>query len=248
QNELESLKSRARDHTLQGIPITAVEISAPIPNPRHDILCIGQNYTEHAIESAKFRGIEYQKPTYPVYFSKRVNKAVAHNGFISSHADITSKLDYEAELAVIIGKECSHVAPEDVYDYIFGYTIINDISARDIQVNHKQFTFGKGLDDATPMGPYIVTIDEFDAPPLLSVKSKVNGELRQNSSTNDFIFDIPFMISQLSAGITLYPGDIFITGTPSGVGLGFNPPKWLKSGDIVECQIEKIGILRNTVK
>lgn len=225
-----------------------VKVMAPISHPKHDILCIGQNYVEHAIESAQFKGIEYKKPDHPVYFSKRVNKAVDPEGNISLHANITEKLDYEVELAVVIGKECSQVRPEDVKDYIFGYTIVNDVSARDLQIRHKQYSFAKGLDNATPMGPYIVTKDEFSYPPVLAIKTKVNGELRQNSMTDDFIFDINYIISQLSKGITLYPGDIIITGTPSGVGMGFQPPKFLNANDVVECEIEGIGILRNYVK
>lgn len=226
----------------------SIKIMAPIPHPQHDILCIGQNYVAHAIESARFKGIEYKKAENPVYFSKRVNRAVDPEGSISLHADITQKLDYEVELAVVIGRECSKVSASDVEDYIFGYTIVNDVSARDLQIRHSQYSFAKGLDNATPMGPYIVTKDEISYPPVLAIKSRVNGELCQNSSTDDFIFDINYIISQLSSGMTLYPGDIIITGTPSGVGMGFDPPKFLKANDVIECEIEGIGILRNYVK
>lgn len=244
----EALAAGIRERVgITSIPLGDITLAAPIPFPRHDILCVGQNYLEHALESAKFKGIEYKKPANPVYFSKRVNKAVAHNGNISSHSDITTKLDYEAELAVVIGKRCQHVRPEEVFAHIFGYTIVNDVSARDLQNIHSQFTFGKGLDDFTPMGPCIVTRDEFSDPPHLQVKTRVNGELRQNGNTSDFIFDIPFLVSQLSTGIVLEPGDMIITGTPSGVGMGQTPPQFLKPGDIIECEIEGIGILRNTV-
>lgn len=230
------------------INISEVKLAAPIPHPKHDLWCIGQNYLEHALESARFKGVEYKKPRYPMYFGKRVDRAVANEEAIPSHADITSQLDYENELAVIIGKDCSNISADCAFDYIFGYTIANDVSARDIQNNHVQFALGKGLDGFAPMGPWIVTADEIQAPPALNIKTRVNGELRQNSNTSDFIFDIPYIISQISKGITLRAGDIILTGTPCGVGMGFNPPKFLKSGDIVECEIEKIGVLKNIIK
>lgn len=231
-----------------GLPLSSVTLAAPIPRPRHDIICIGQNYLEHALESARYKGIEYVKPAFPTYFSKRVGLPVGHGGVIPAHQDATSKLDYEAEFAVIIGKRCDHVAPADAYDYIFGYTIVNDVSARDRQNNHSQWMFGKGLDGFAPMGPWIVTRDEFQTPPNVQVKTRVNGEPRQDANTSEFIFDIPYLISELSLGMTPEPGDILITGTPSGVGMGFNPPKFLKPGDVVECEIEGIGVLKNTVK
>ncbi|MCC8190778.1 MAG: fumarylacetoacetate hydrolase family protein, partial [Planctomycetes bacterium] len=218
------------------------------PHPPRDLLCVGQNYLEHALETARFKGTEYHQPEYPVIFSKRVIRAVPPEGEIPAHADITAALDYEAELAVVIGKRCDHVRPEEVFAHVFGYTIVNDVSARDIQMNHVQYTFGKGLDGFAPMGPWIATVDEFAAPPHLNVVTRVNGEVRQNSNTSEFIFDIPRLISELSSGITLLPGDILITGTPSGVGMGFSPPKFLQPGDVVECEIEGIGVLRNVVR
>lgn len=231
-----------------GAPLERVVLQAPIPHPRHDLICVGQNYVEHALEAARYAGREWVKPDLPVYFSKRVNRAVPPGGEIPSHADITSKLDYEAELAVVIGKRADHVREEDAYGHVFGYTVVNDVSARDLQSGHVQYTFGKGLDGFTPMGPWIATRDEFRTPPNLRVTSRVNGETRQDSNTSDFIFDIPRLISELSGGIVLEPGDVIITGTPSGVGMGFNPPRFLKSGDVVECEVEGIGALRNTVK
>ncbi len=233
--------------TAPGRPLAGVTLAAPIPHPRHDLICVGQNYLAHAIESAKFSGVEFKKNEYPVYFAKRVNRAVPPEGDISAHADLTSKLDYEAELAVIIGRRCDHVRPEEVFNYVFGYTIVNDVSARDLQTNHKQFLFGKSLDNFTPMGPCIVTRDEVGSPPQLRVRTWLNGELRQDSNTSDFIYDIPFLVSQLSQGIVLEPGDILITGTPSGVGLGQNPPAFLKVGDRLEMEIEGIGRLRNRI-
>lgn len=241
------LEAKARQSN-SGIPLAAVTFAAPIPHPSHDILCIGQNYLEHALESARYKGVEYVKPSHPMYFSKRIGLPVGHGGVIPAHADVTSKLDYESELAVVIGRRCDHVAPEDVYEHIFGYTIVNDVSARDRQSAHGQFMYGKSLDGFAPMGPWIVSRDEFPTPIQVQVVSRVNGEERQNANTSEFIFDIPFLISELSQGMILEPGDIFITGTPSGVGMGFTPPKFLKPGDVIECEIEGIGILKNTVQ
>lgn len=231
-----------------GMALDGVRLDAPIPHPRHDIICIGQNYLEHALESCRYKGVEYEKPAHPTYFSKRVDRAVPPDGVIKAHADITDKLDYETELAVVIGRPCDHVKPEDVFDHVFGYTIVNDVSARDLQHAHVQYTFGKGLDGATPMGPWIVTRDEFRDPPRLDVVTRVNGELRQNSNTDQFIFDIPYLIAELSTGIVLGPGDLLATGTPSGVGLGLQPPRFLKPGDTIESEIEGIGVLRNVVR
>jgi 2-keto-4-pentenoate hydratase/2-oxohepta-3-ene-1,7-dioic acid hydratase in catechol pathway len=231
-----------------GLVLADAVLDAPIPHPRHDLLSVGLNYREHAMESARYKGIEYKPPPHPVYFSKRVNRAVAPGGCIPSHSDVTGKLDYETELAVVIGSRCDHVAKEDVFKHVFGYTIVNDVSARDVQVAHVQYTFGKGMDGFAPMGPWIATRDEFKDPPHLAVMTRVNGELRQNSNTSEFIFDIPYLVSELSSAIVLESGDIIITGTPSGVGIGFQPPRFLKSGDRIECEIEGIGVLANTVE
>jgi len=234
-----------------GIPISSVRLLAPIPKPRHDIICVGLNYSEHTKESANFT-----KPAEnPTFFTKRVILPVGHGDAIPAHAELTSQLDYESELAVIIGKRCHNVSEQDADKYIFGYTVANDVSARDLQFSYGQWFFGKGLDGFAPIGPWIVTADEFAASSYdssgklsLRISSKVNGELRQDSNTGDMIFSIPFLISVLSRGITLEPGDIIMTGTPSGVGMGFSPPKYLKPGDVVECEIEGIGVLRNTIE
>jgi len=247
----DKIKQKLSDqHDIPGKPFALddLEICAPIPEPKQDVICLGINYMEHAAESAKFKGEAFngERP-YAVYFSKRVTRAPGPYEDIPSHSDITSSLDYEAELAVIIGKDAKNVKQEDAFDYVFGYTILNDISARDIQNRHKQFYFGKSLDGATPMGPCIVTKDEFPIPPCLDVKAYVNGELRQNSSTDKLIFGIGYIIEELSGGMTLKAGTIISTGTPSGVGMGFQPPKFLKAGDLVACEIEGIGSLRNKV-
>ncbi|MGE4215088.1 MAG: fumarylacetoacetate hydrolase family protein [Anaerotignaceae bacterium] len=230
-------------------PVASVQILAPIPNPAQDIICLGINYMEHAVESVRYKKEAFDGDRkHPVYFSKRVNRASAHGDDIPSHSDIISTLDYEAELGVIIGKDACNVKKEDALDYVFGYTIINDVTARELQTKHKQWYFGKGLDGFTPMGPVIVTADEISAPPVLTIKSWVNGELRQNSKTDLFIHDIPYMINELSQGMTLKAGTIISTGTPAGVGMGFVPPKFLVSGDVVECEIEGIGNISNKVK
>lgn len=232
-----------------GISIDEADILAPIPEPAQDIICLGINYLKHGKEAAKYNKEAFLRDQpYAIYFSKRVNRAVATGGEILSHSDIVNKLDYECELAFIIGKDAKNVPIEDVQDYIFGYTIINDVSARDQQTNHKQWYFGKSLDGFTPMGPCIVTTDEIVFPPKLRLESTVNGELRQSAITSDMVFDIGHIVSELSSGMTLKAGTIIAAGTPEGVGMGFDPPRFLKPGDEVICEIESIGRLVNKVK
>ncbi|EEQ60858.1 FAH family protein [Clostridiales bacterium 1_7_47FAA] len=229
-------------------PMEEVCLKAPIPNPRQDVICLGVNYMAHAEESARYKKEEFsgERP-FAIYFSKRVNQATAPGEGIPSHQDIVKDLDYEAELAVIIGREASHVPVSQVKDYIFGYTIINDVSARTLQTQHKQWYFGKGLDGFLPMGPCIATVDELQYPPHVQIQSRVNGELRQDSNTRLLIFDIDHIVSELSQGMTLKAGTIIATGTPAGVGMGFDPPRFLKPGDVVECTIEGIGTIANKV-
>ena len=232
-----------------GIAYEDIEKCAPIPNPAQDIICLGVNYAAHAEESARFKKELYDKNAqYPVYFSKRVDEAVADGGFIESHSDMVDSLDYESELAVIIKGDVKNVSEEDAHKYVFGYTILNDVSARNVQTRHKQWYFGKSLSSFCPMGPYIVTADEIAYPPKLDIKSRINGELRQDSNTSLLLFGIDYVISELSRGMTIKSGSIISMGTPAGVGMGFTPPKFLKAGDKVECEIEKIGVLTNTVK
>ena len=230
------------------LPLAAVTLLAPIPRPRQDIICLGMNYRDHLTEAANYDSAFAKERPVTVYFSKRVSQAVAPEGFIERHADLTNRLDYENELAVIIGKSAKNVKAADAADYIFGYTIVNDVSAREVQTSHKQFYFGKSLDGFTPMGPCITTADEIAFPPALTLTTQVNGELRQNSNTELLLNSIAEIIEELSSGMTLLPGTIIATGTPAGVGMGFNPPKFLKPGDVVECSIEGIGTLRNTVR
>jgi 2-keto-4-pentenoate hydratase/2-oxohepta-3-ene-1,7-dioic acid hydratase in catechol pathway len=229
------------------IPLSEVVLEAPIPTPKRDIICFGLNYHEHALEYTNAMEEAKNAPKHPIVFSKATTTVIGTNQKIKSHRDVTSQIDYEAELAVVIGKEGTNIAEEDVYNYIFGYTIINDVTARDLQKRHSQWFLGKSLDSFGPMGPYLVTEDEIERPVKLDIQSRVNGEVRQKSNTELLIFDIPTIIKTVSTGITLKPGDIIATGTPKGVGLGFDPPRFLNEGDVVEVEIEKIGVLKNTV-
>lgn len=250
QQDLETLKSRnyEKNSQVKVDLIEDVKLCSPIINPVKDILCLGLNYKDHVEETNRSFNANYELPKYPIYFSKRVNKSIGINDKITNYQGVSNELDYEVELAVIIGKEGINIKKEDAYDYVFGYTIMNDVSARDLQQRHGgQWFKGKSIDSFTPLGPCIVYKDEIKPPIELDVLSKVNGEVRQSSNTKHFIFDIPTIISDLSTGMTLKPGDIIATGTPSGVGMGFKPPKYLKSGDKVECTIEKIGTLVNIV-
>ena len=230
------------------VPAAEAVLLAPIPRPRQDIICLGMNYRDHLTEAANYDSAFAKERPVTVYFSKRVSQAVAPEGFIERHAGLTERLDYENELAVIIGKTARDVKAADAADYIFGYTIVNDVSAREVQTAHKQFYFGKSLDGFTPMGPCITTADEIAFPPALTLTTLVNGELRQNSNTSLLLNSIAEIIEELSSGMTLLPGTIIATGTPAGVGMGFETPKFLASGDVVACTIEGIGTLRNTVR
>ena len=230
------------------VPAAEAVLLAPIPRPRQDIICLGMNYRDHLTEAANYDSAFAKERPVTVYFSKRVSQAVAPEGFIERHAGLTERLDYENELAVILGRAARDVKAADAADYIFGYTIVNDVSAREVQTSHKQFYFGKSLDGFTPMGPCITTADEIAFPPALTLTTLVNGEPRQSSNTALLLNSIAEIIEELSSGMTLLPGTIIATGTPAGVGMGFDPPKFLASGDVVECTIEGIGTLRNTVR
>lgn len=247
--ERKALEDGVEDGIADGVPVHAVRLLAPIPCPKQNIICLGLNYMEHAEESARYKKevFDGERPD-AVYFSKRVNEAIGADGCIDSHPGIVEKLDYEVELAVILCKDGKNIKEEEAEDYIFGYTILNDISARDIQSRHGQWHLGKSLDTFTPMGPWIVTADEIQYPPKLNISSRVNGELRQSNNTSNMIFGISHVLKELSAGMTLKAGTVISMGTPSGVGMGFEPPKFLKQGDLIECEIEGIGKICNRVK
>ena len=248
EEQMEQLKNAALSPAKEVLPYSSIIKRSPIPVPKQDIICLGINYAAHAEESARYKKEAFERNRqYAVYFSKRVNEAVADGSPIPSHRDLLERLDYEAELAVIIGKDAEKVSQEAAFDYVFGYTILNDISAREIQTRHKQWYFGKSMDGFCPMGPWIVTKEEFQNPPVLSISSRVNKELRQNSSTDLLLFSIAQVIEELSHGMKLKAGTILSMGTPAGVGMGFDPPKFLKPGDVVVCEIQGIGTLTNLI-
>ncbi|RAX56870.1 fumarylacetoacetase [Helicobacter monodelphidis] len=225
-----------------GLQEDSISLLAPIQEPLQDIICLGINYLDHAEESARFKQEKFEKREYAVYFSKRVNEASGAYSDIPVHADITQQLDYEVELGVILKTGLYKATLKEAKEAIFGYTIINELSARDLQLRHKQWYFGKSLEGCCVMGPCIVSADEFGGEiPNLQIQSFVNGELRQNSQTANMIFDIPSVLVELSSGMRLKAGTILSTGTPKGVGMGFEPPLFLKAGDCVECYIEQIG-------
>jgi 2-keto-4-pentenoate hydratase/2-oxohepta-3-ene-1,7-dioic acid hydratase in catechol pathway len=220
-----------------------IKYLAPIPRPKKNVFAVGLNYKKH---SQEFLGSD-DLAQCPIIFSKAPTSVIGTEAGVERFAEFTDSLDYEAELAVVIGKRGRNIAPEDVQDYIFGYSIINDISARDRQKRTSQWFLGKTMDTHCPMGPYLADASEVEWPVELEIMCRVNGEERQHSNTRLLLFDIPAIISTLSQGTTLEPGDIIATGTCEGVGLGFNPPKFLNVGDVVEVEIEKLGTLRNPI-
>jgi 2-keto-4-pentenoate hydratase/2-oxohepta-3-ene-1,7-dioic acid hydratase in catechol pathway len=231
------------------LPLASVKLLAPMPAPRRNIFCVGKNYTDHArefagsgFEAGAVKGAEIDD--YPAVFTKPASSVVGTGETVSLHSHVTSAVDYEAELTLVIGKRGRDIPASRAYDHIWGYTIVNDVTARDRQRNHRQWFMGKALDGFCPMGPWITTADEVD-PENLDVLCWVNGELRQNANTRDLIFNIPSLIATISAGLTLEPGDLIATGTPAGVGLGFTPPKFLKAGDEVSISITGLGTLTN---
>lgn len=224
-----------------------VTVLAPIPHPRQDVICLGMNYRAHKAEAEQFDPAAFTRQGQAVYFAKRASHCPGPGAPIPGHFDLVDSLDYEVELAVVLGKDARNVTQETAMDCVFGYTILNDVSARNLQTGHKQWYFGKGLDGFTPMGPCLVTRDEFPQPPALAIRTYVNGELRQDAVTDQLLFSIPHILHELSQGMTLQAGTILATGTPAGVGMGFDPPKFLKAGDVVRCEIQGIGVLENPV-
>ncbi len=220
---------------------------APIPRTPKNVFCLGRNYAEHIQEDNVSRDKNTDLPEHPQFFTKPATAIVGPDAGIRYDEKVTRRLDYEVELAVVIGRGGRDVPAERAYEHVFGYTIVNDITARDLQKRHDQWFKGKGLDTSCPMGPWIVTADEIPDPHALRITLSVNGEPRQDASTGDMIFRIPETIAALSAGLTLEPGDVIATGTPSGVGYAMNPRRWLQAGDEIVCELEGIGQLRNRV-
>ncbi|HXT34403.1 MAG TPA: fumarylacetoacetate hydrolase family protein [Chloroflexota bacterium] len=229
-------------------PLSEVTLLAPIPRPRKNIVCLGMNYAAHAFESARARGNPEVLPEYPVFFTKAPTSVIGPDAVVPLHQGETSQLDWEVELAFIMGRTARDVRESEALDYVFGYTVLNDVSARELQNHHQQFFRAKSLDGCGPLGPWIVTADEIPDPHALNLRLRVNGETMQDSSTGDQIFKIPAIIAVLSHGMTLEAGDIISTGTPAGVGMGRHPQLWLKDGDVMEAEVEGIGILRNPVR
>jgi 2-keto-4-pentenoate hydratase/2-oxohepta-3-ene-1,7-dioic acid hydratase in catechol pathway len=235
------------------IPLLSVKLKAPIPLPRRNIMCVGKNYHEHAKEfsasgfDSSSTGAADAIPTAPIIFTKVPQCVIGPDEPIRYPTGVSDQLDYEAELAVIIGKGGRGITKADALSHVWGYTIVNDVTARDLQGRHKQWFLGKSMDTFAPMGPWCVTADEVDLA-TAGIRCWVNGELRQDAKIADLIFDIPTLVSTISAGITLMPGDIIATGTPAGVGIGFKPPKFLKTGDVVAMEVDGIGRLTNPVK
>ena len=227
--------------------LSVVQLAAPIPRPRKNIMCLGWNYAEHAKETALIRGQETKAPEYPVFFTKAPTTVNSPYGNIIIDPRVSEEIDWEVELGVIIGNGGKNISEEDALSHVFGYTVLNDVSARDLQSRHKQFFKGKSIDGYCPMGPWIVTADEVKDPQQLVVRLRVNGISKQEGNTNMMIFPIRTIIAILSKGMTLEPGDIIATGTPSGVGFARNPPEFLKAGDVMETEVEGIGVLRNVV-
>lgn len=229
-------------------PLAECKLLAPIPDPARNIFCVGRNYKLHIEEGARARGVAPTFPAVPEYFTKPATAVIGQGAEIRLDPKLTQQLDYEVELAMVIGKRCRDLSVAEAMSAVAGYTIVNDISARDLQRAHGQWFKGKGLDTFCPIGPCIVTSDEYGDPSGRRIALRVNGAIRQESSTADLLFNCAILVSALSAGLTLLPGDIIATGTPSGVALGMTPQLWLKDGDVVEAEVEGIGALKNVVR
>lgn len=233
------------------LPIHSLRLLAPIV-PKRNVFCVGWNYSEHFAEGKAFRGPDaaQEVPEHPALFSKNPFAIIGHEAAIRHPAPISDELDYEVELAVVIGTEGRDISEDRALDHVFGYTIGNDVSVRDVQRSWHggQWFKGKNFDTHLPLGPWIVTKDEIPDPQALRIRTRVNGVTKQDSNTKNMVFSVKRIIAEISAGLTLYPGDVIITGTPEGVGMGRTPPEWLKKGDVVEVEIERIGILRNAIQ
>jgi len=228
------------------IPLSGVTLDAPI-RPERNVFCVGRNYLEHAKEGARALGRELKLPDVPTFFTKAPTAIAAPDATLHLDATISPEYDFEAELAVVIGARCRDVAQDDALDVVFGYTALNDVTARDLQRAHGQWFKGKSLDNSCPIGPWIVTPEELGDPQGLAIRFRRNGVEKQHSNTAQMIFRIPRLIAELSKGMTLLPGDVIATGTPEGVGFARTPPEFLADGDVMEVDIEGIGVLRNVV-
>jgi 2-keto-4-pentenoate hydratase/2-oxohepta-3-ene-1,7-dioic acid hydratase in catechol pathway len=227
-------------------PLEGVVLDAPV-RPARNVFCVGRNYLEHAREGARAAGRELKLPAVPTFFTKASTAIAAPDATLHFQADVSAEYDYEAELAVVIGAECKNVSEDEALRAVFGYTALNDLTARDLQRSHGQWFKGKSLDESCPIGPWIVTGEELGDPQSLELRLRRNGITKQQSNTAGMIFSIPRLIAELSKGMTLLPGDVIATGTPEGVGFARTPPEFLADGDVLEVEIERIGILRNRI-
>lgn len=229
------------------VPLSAVRLEAPLPRPRRNLWCVGRNYHAHANELAGsvFKNNSANANDWPIVFTKAPETVIGPTDAVQlPGAAVSEQIDYEAELTVVIGKAGKNISRADAMSHVFGYTIINDVTARDVQMRHQQWDMGKSFDTFCPMGPWIVTADELDGT-RTRVRCWVNGELRQDARTESLIFDIPTLIETVSRGITLFPGDVIATGTAAGVGMGFKPPRYLNKGDVVRIEIDGLGVIEN---
>ncbi|MCS0633726.1 fumarylacetoacetate hydrolase family protein [Telluria mixta] len=229
------------------LPLASVRIEAPLPKPRRNLWCVGRNYHAHAkeLQTSVFKDNDANPESWPIVFTKVPECVVGPTDDITlPGAAISEQIDYEAELAVVIGKGGKNISRANAMEHVFGYTVVNDITARDVQMRHQQWDMGKSFDTFCPMGPWIVTADQLDGTST-RVRCWVNGELRQEGPTENLIFDIPTLIETISRGITLYPGDVIATGTPAGVGMGMKPPRFLSAGDVVRIEVDGIGAIEN---
>ena len=232
------------------VPLASIRLMAPIPDPRRDVFCVGKNYYANAREfhnSGFDSGSTAEVPSAPVVFTKATTSVVGPDDVVRASLDPTGSVDYEGELGVVIGKRAFQVPKDKAFEQVFGYVIVNDVTSRDLQKKHNQWVIGKGIDTFCPMGPFIATADEIGDVTQLQVQTRINGELRQDATVADLIFDIPTLIETISSYITLLPGDVIATGTPVGVGIGFKPPKYLVAGDQMDVSITGLGTLTNKI-
>ncbi|CAN5744926.1 fumarylacetoacetate hydrolase family protein [soil metagenome] len=245
------IQAMARDESLPQasgarLPVDVITLRSPLPRPLRSLFCVGRNYHAHAAELAgSVFNAKPEAEAWPIVFGKLAECVIGPNDTVQLPAPAASvQIDYESELAVVIGRGGRNILRSHAMDHVFGYTVVNDVTARDVQMRHQQWDLGKSFDTFCPMGPWIVTADEVDGR-ATRVRGWVNGTLRQDGQTRDMIFDIPTLIETCSRGITLYPGDVIATGTPSGVGMGLKPPQWLRSGDVVRVEIDGVGVIEN---
>jgi 2-keto-4-pentenoate hydratase/2-oxohepta-3-ene-1,7-dioic acid hydratase in catechol pathway len=239
-------RGRRAARTGETVALRSARLAAPV-RPRKNVFCVGRNYLEHAKEGARALGRELNLPDVPTFFTKAPTAIADPGADLHLEARVSHEYDWEGEMGVVIGVRVKDASEDEAMNAVFGYTIVNDLTARDLQRNHLQWFKGKSLDDCCPIGPFLVGASQIPDPHALSISTRVNGEIKQNSNTSQMIFRIPRLIAELSKGMTLEPGDVIATGTPDGVGFARTPPEFFKTGDVVEIEIQDVGVLRNRV-